>query len=237
MFLNKVLFNVLYKEPYGKSNFSCDQSKYKRFNSVDKATAWAEKYYSEWSRKYEDIYGVGFHNNLDGCMIHSSSEDPIRFYCGYCGEKLNGYLRGASIPLIDQTSFNDALATLLLFSPRIPENIVLYRYVPDLVIELILQKNKKDCTYVDKGFMSCSLLYDPPNHDYFNYENVLEIYVDAQTVGVYTNLIEGCRRSEFEILILRNAHLYLIDYPYKKGNRMVYPMRLRNITDCISPFL
>lgn len=230
--MNRFLFNLRYKEPYGKRFLSCDRSKYKCFDSEDMATEWAEKYYREWTGNYERIYGYsGLYSQLNGYMAYYGSKDPIRFYCGFDGEKVNSYMRGVAKPYVDPSQFNDALVTLLLLSPRIPENIVVYRYIPDVVIQAILQKNKEDCPYTDKGFMSCSLLYDPPNHDYFDYENVLEIHVDEQTVGVYTNLIQGCRRSEFELLILRNAQMYLIDYPYRRNNRMVYPVRLINITD------
>ncbi|MCH1672941.1 toxin [Enterococcus faecalis] len=235
--MNKFLFNLRYKEPYGKRFLSCDRSKYKRFNSEDTATEWAEKHYREWTENYGRIYGYsGFYSQLNGYMTYYGSKDPIRMYCGFIGEKVNSYMRGVAKPYVDPSQFNDALVTLLLLSPRIPENIVVYRYIPDVVIQAILQKNKEDCPYTDKGFMSCSLLYDPPNHDYFDYENVLEIHVDEQTVGVYTNLIQGCRRSEFELLILRNAQMYLIDYPYRRNNRMIYPVRLSNITDHIGSY-
>ncbi|EPH70493.1 hypothetical protein D929_02337 [Enterococcus faecalis 02-MB-P-10] len=232
--MNKFLFNLRYKEPYGKSFLPFDQSVYKRFDSEEMATTWAEKYYREWTDNYVKIYGYsGFHNDLNGYMVHFYSEDPIRAYCGFGGEKVNNYMRGIARPFVNPSMFNDALVTLLLFSPRIPENIVVYRYIPDIVIQAILQKNKESCPYTDKGFMSCSLIFDPPRHDYFDYESVLEIHVDEQTVGVYTNLIEGCQRLEYELLILRNSQMYLIDYPYRQKNRMIYPVRLNNVTDDI----
>lgn len=84
--------------------------------------------------------------------------------------------------------------------------------------------------------LSCSLLFQPPNNDDFNYENVLEIFVDKHTVGTYTNLIEGCRRQEYELLLLRNSEMYLINYPYKRDNKMIYPVRLSNITDHVGEF-
>lgn len=230
--MTQFLFDFRYKAPYGKRFLPCDRSKYKCFNSEEKAIAWAVKYYGEWSEEYSRIYSDSvFHDSLSEYVSYSASKDPIRFYCGYESEKVNNYMRGISLPDVDPSEFNDVLVTLLLFAPRIPENIVVYRYVPEVVIEAILQKNKEDSAYIDKGFMSCSLLFDPPNHDYFDYNHILEIYVDRQTVGVYTNLIKGCRRSEFELLLLRNAKMYLIDYPYVRGDRQIYPMRLKNVVN------
>lgn len=235
--LDNLIFAAVHKKPYGKRYDPCDQSKYKHFTSIDMATEWARKYYSDWSRKYEDIYGPGNHNCLGNYMENSGSDDPIRNYCGLGAKNLNGYLRRTAKPCLDQTNYNDALVTLLLFAPRIPENVVVYRYVPDIVIKAILNENKAGRHYTDNGFMSCSLLFDPPDKQHFNHhQNVLELHVDEHTVGAYVNLIQKCERYEYELLILRNAQMFLIDYPYKRENRMVYPMRLRNITDSISPF-
>lgn len=234
--LDNLIFAAVHKKPYGKRYDPCDQSKYKHFTSIDMAIKWAREYYSDWSKKYEDIYGPGNTNDLINYMESFWTHDPIRNYCGYGSLKLNGYLRKTSRIYIDQSNYNDALVTLLLFAPRIPENVVVYRYVPDIVIKAILKENKAGHHYTDNGFMSCSLLFDPKDKEFFNYKNVLELHVDKHTVGAYVNLIQGCERYEYELLILRNAQMFLIDYPYERENRMVYPMRLRNITDSISPF-
>lgn len=230
--INRFLFDVLYKKPYGKTVFNfdrCDTSKYRRFNSSEMATHWAKKFYGDWTKNYEIIYGSGMSNSLRQYMEGDGSDDPIRNYCGFGAKRLNGFLRKNIRPLIDQRSYNDALATLLLLAPRIPENIVVYRYVPDIVIDIILKNNKLNELYTDQGFTSCSLLFNPPDKSFFDYNNVLELYIDQYTAGVYVNLISSCKRQEFELLILRNSQSYLIDYPYKKNNLTIYPMRLRNI--------
>lgn len=45
-------------------------------------------------------------------------------------------------------NYNDVLSTLLLHSPRLPENIVTYRFVPDEAIQDILQANNEMSTHI-----------------------------------------------------------------------------------------
>ena len=234
--MNKFLFNLKYNEPLGKKfpKYAISQSEYTRLNSEESAVAWAKKYYGDWSQQYCNIYG---HSSLTGGTIKNyiesdNSSDPIRFYCGYEGSKLNRFLRGMKDWTTNLKNYNDVLSTLLLHSPRLPENIVTYRFVPDEAIQDILQANKEERVFTDPAFLSTCLLNSKPlKNSEFDYNKVLEIYVDKGTACVYTNLIRGCHRGEIELLVLKNATMYLIDYPYKKDGKTFYPIRLKNIPD------
>lgn len=233
----RYIFNLKYGKPRGQLLSNKNKRIYNRILTEEQATSWAEMYYGKWSEDYSRAFGSVFGGNLDSYMLDSCSTNPIATYCGYSGSKLNNYIRGYSeqifllYPPFDPARFNDTLTTLLVMAPRIPEDIVVYRYLPEIAIELILKSNKNEPFYIDKSFMSSSLIYDPPNMKDFNHEHVLEIFVDKGTVGVYTNLIPGCGRGECELLILRNSLMYLLDYPYKRNGRTVYPVRLHNNPD------
>lgn len=234
--MNKFLFNLKYNEPLGKKfpKYAISQSEYTRLHSEKTAVAWAKKYYGDWSQQYCNIYG---HSSFTGGTIKnyiesSNSSDPIRFYCGDEGSRLNRGLRGIEDYTENLKNYNDVLSTLILHSPRLQENIVTYRCVSDVEIQNILQANKEERIFSDNGFMSTSLVNSTSlNNEKFKTDSILEIFIDKGTACVYTNLIKGCHRGEFELLILRNATMYLIDYPHKKDGKTFYPIRLKNIPE------
>lgn len=234
--MDEILINSQEIVPLGKKfpTYTVSQSEYKRLNSEESAVAWAKKYYGEWSEQYCNIYG---HSGLTEGKIKSyiessNSSDPIRFYCGNEGSRLNRGLRGIEDYTENLKNYNDVLSTLILHSPRLPENIVTYRCVSDVEIQNILQANKEERIFSDNGFMSTSLVNSTSlNNEKFKTDSVLEIFIDKGTACVYTNLIKGCHRDEFELLILRNATMYLIDQPYDQDGKTFYPIRLINIPE------
>lgn len=232
--LDRKKFDLKNGKPYNLSNIPFNEEEYIKFESKDVALEWAKRNYKKWSEEYDFLFGeTGMYDGLRKFMMCSESADPLRFYCGHVARNLNGYLRGTRKTQLDYSGLNDALVMLLLNAPRISENIVIYRYVPDKVIEDILKENKNKKIYVDEGFLSCSLLKKPDRCDDFDYNNILEIYVDKGTVGVYTGLISNNNKWEYEILILRKARMYLLDYPIKdrENNKKIYKVRLHNIVN------
>lgn len=228
--MNRFLFNILHGQPLNQEYAYCKPENYRRFLDEKSATDWAVKFYSQWTDRYNEKYQF---IDLSSCIQDEYSLDPVRYCCGYGARWVNNYLREIEVPTIEHNSFSDVLATVLIWAPKVPENVVAYRFVPHVVIQALLEANQSRKPYVDQGFMSCTLLFDPPNNAAFDYPDVLEIYVSSQSIGVYTNLLDGCRRAEFELLLQKNSKLVLIDYPYRKGHRTVYPVHLMNNMDSL----
>lgn len=76
--------------------------------------------------------------------------------------------------------------------------------------------------------MSTSLLRDIVYADgaYACENNLLKIYVESDTIGIYVNAIT--KRSEEEMLLFPNMYLALTNYPYRDDevNKMVYECKL-----------
>lgn len=156
---------------------------------------------------------------------------PIECYCGDTYRKINDFLRKE----VDSESniyreMADILSIVLCSAPRIPTNIVLYRLVDDKFVSELIEQNKQDrpTPIQEKGFMSTSLLRDIVYADgaYACENNLLKIYVESDTIGIYVNAIT--KRSEEEMLLFPNMYLALTNYPYRDDevNKMVYECKL-----------
>lgn len=94
----------------------------------------------------------------------------------------------------------------------------------------MIEQNKQDIPtpIQEKGFMSTSLIKDIVNENeaYAAEKNVLKIYVEQSTIGIYVNSVT--RRSEEEMLLFPNMHLGLSDYPHKDidSGKIVYECKL-----------
>lgn len=101
----------------------------------------------------------------------------------------------------------------LLLAPRIPENIVVYRYVNEECINELLYSTKfnESKQFYERGFMSTSLLKkiakDAPDNSV-----LLKLYVNKATVGAYVNSVVG--RNEYEMLLQNNLFLRICKKPY-----------------------
>lgn len=196
-----------------------DKTIYKEFHSHNEAMDWGIKNYNLWGINYKKVsQRVGQY----GATIHS--EIPLESYCGNAFMSLNDSLRTNQ-----NDSYNGALAAILIReicgAPLIPNNIIVYRLVCDEVIqEMTTIRNDKPYTYYEKGFMSTSLLKDIVVFDekYSSHKNLLKIYVNKNTMGVYVNVV--ARRSEEEMLFLPGMTLGLINKPYqdKNINKTIY---------------
>ncbi|EMJ4245487.1 hypothetical protein PIU50_003376 [Clostridioides difficile] len=233
---------VLNRMTYGDIiNFKMhDKDEYKEFISIEDTRAWGKSNYESWASKYREIMKIN-KCAIEGNIFTSLIED----YCGHAYREINKYLRNryktnekkveevekveeeAKKYMSKELSF--ILAMVLSTAPRISENIVTYRLVNDYFIQELISENKKGLPVIERDFLSTSLLTDiiGVKEAYHEYDNLLKIYVDKGTIGLYVNEIFEIperRRKEEEILFYPNGYLYLMKYPYKDSvlNKKVY---------------
>ena len=218
-YMNKTLYGEIHYIIENKAN-------YLNFQNSAEAREWGTKYYSQWGNKYKSTMRVA-----QNVVYPSSCTNVIEYYCGYSYSQINQYLR-----IQDKYKFGkykemaDILCMVLCFAPRIPSDIVVYRMVCDEFIEMLIEYNKMECPIpiTEKGFMSTSLLKTiaKQNEPYAARNNILKIYVPADTIGVYVNAVT--RRSEEEMLLMPNMSLGLAAYPYNdlEIEKIVYECKL-----------
>lgn len=206
MFISKIKKNYLHST-------KTDKSLYREFQNSNESTAWGNKYYEQWGLSYlatsKKIYGL----DVGVCCKY-----PIEGFCGYGYLSENEYLR-KNKDVSCSSGLTDVLIRAICSAPTIPENIIVYRLVCDEVIqELTTLTDNKSYFYYEKGFMSTSLIKDIVKIDepYSSHKNLLKIYVEKNTIGVYVNVVT--RRSEEEMLFLPGMTLKLIEKPYKDKN-------------------
>ena len=97
---------------------------------------------------------------------------------------------------------------MLLSAPRIPENIIVYRYISDNFVQELITNSKKNKWTYDKGFLSTSLT-DSIAKDEESHEYLLEIYIKRGTIGAFvTSIADG---GELEILLYPNCGLRIVE--------------------------
>lgn len=88
----------------------------------------------------------------------------------------------------------------------------------------MIDHNKRGSVVQEKGFMSTSLLSSIVNVNeiYTNEVNILKLYVNKGSIGIYVNSIT--KRSEQELLLYPNSFLKLLKYPYydERLNKIVW---------------
>ena len=205
------MFKVL---KYGNIGWHINnESIYREFEDAEETESWGKEVYGEWAQNYKRVMRTA-QNAIKGSLASSS----IECYCGYMYRQINEYLRNE----IDDKhntyrELADIMALVLCSAPRIPCDLVVYRLVPDKFIEELVRNNKKTPQYPtqEKGFMSTSMLksiVEEKEEPYAKYSNLLKIYVDKNSIGIYVNVIAN--RSEEELLLFSNGYLALTKYPY-----------------------
>lgn len=217
------------KIKYGKINkIRDDGGAYYEFNTKQEASTWGNDYYGEWALSYKEK--VEEKQWIDEIEVY---DDPIRCYAGYTAREINEYLRTGHkefTPSCDLKKMINSLMKALYEAPRIPSDIVVYRLVPKIFVKELLENNKKSKPIQEKAFMSTSLLTNivKDENEYSSYKDMLKIYVNAGSIGVYIDGIEN--RGENEILFAPGMFLELVKYPYrdKTTKIMVYECRIIN---------
>jgi hypothetical protein len=222
--------NMINKFKYGDLNYHIDnENSYKEFKDSDEAKEWGMKHYKEWALSYKSIMGFADKFVADGAFVQ-----PIEQYCGYTYRYINEYLRNKKDNENNRyREMADILSMVISSSPRIPINLILYRMVSDEFINCLIKKNK--ATYPipirEEGFLSTSLLKGIANinEPYANHNNIIKMYVESGTAGIYVNSVT--KRSEQEMLLCPGRYLGLVKYPYQDAeiNKIVYECKLINM--------
>lgn len=212
---------------YGKINHSVDDKVgYREFKTASEAEEWGMKHYLNWAKQYKKSMKLA-----ENTVKTSLCTAPIECYCGYSYKQINNFLRnGLDSEGNLYRELADILSIVLCNAPKIPCDIVVYRFVNSEFISELIKDNKEDMPFPiqEKGFMSTSLIKDIVNQEepYATSNNLLKIYVEKGTIGVYVNAVT--KRSEEEMLLFPNMYLGLIDYPYhdKDSGKTIYECKL-----------
>ncbi|MGX9758796.1 ADP-ribosyltransferase [Clostridioides difficile] len=212
------------EKKYGLISTDVVKSEYLELMTKEDATTWGLANYASWSNEYKKIMQI----NKKALEINTFTS-PIEDYCGYLYIGINTYLRfGEKDENNICRELSHILAIALSSAPRIPENIVTYRVVSDEFIQELIKNNKEDIPTQERGFLSTSLITNivTVGEAYNVHNNLLKIYVDKGSIGIYVNGV--VRRNEQEVLLYPNGYLYLIEYPYKDENlnKIVYECKL-----------
>lgn len=221
--VNMIINKILDYMRYGKMNDNIVSSDYMEFEDGHVAETWGNKHYHEWSKQYKDNMKAAKKVIKTSCMDAS-----VECYCGYNHREINEYLRFGINKGQDNTykEMSDVLAIILSMTPRVPNNIIVYRLVCDEFIHELIQNNKKEIPTQERGFISTSLTRDIVNSKefYSSHKSMLKIYVKANTVGIYVNGVE--KRHEHELLLYPNGYFRLLKKPYKDNNKKIYECEL-----------
>ena len=205
---------------YGEILWDLDVSRYMEFKDVDDISKWGARYYNQWAEVYKKNMNIA-KSVLRGSVVSA----PVECYCGELYRQINEYLRFDR----DNDNYNyrelaNILSIALATAPRVPQDVVVYRLVCDSFIEELIDHNKRGSVVQEKGFMSTSLLSSIVNvkEIYTNEVNILKLYVNKGSIGIYVNSIT--KRSEQELLLYPNSFLKLLKYPYydERLNKIVW---------------
>lgn len=218
------------EKKYGRLRHIEDREKYLEIKDVEEGYAWGMKYYSAWADKYK--YTMRLAQQI---IDDSYCTSPLELYCGYAYRKINTLLRADKGDINDECAIYkemaDILSMVLCSAPRIPCDLILYRIVNDIAIEKLISDNRKYGMMKEKGFMSTSLLKTivEQKEPYAKEKNLLKIYAEKGTIGVYVNSVEG--RNEEEMLLCPQLYLGLSSYPYfdEETKKTIYECKLLNL--------
>lgn len=212
--LKEWIIKYMNEKRYGKIQWNIDKKDdYVEFHNVQEIETWGTEHYLQWANKYKDVMRLA-----KNVVKTSLCTDVVECYCGYSYRQINQFLRNEIDTEYNQyREMTDILSIVLCSAPRIPCDIVLYRMVNDVFINMLISNNKKEnpTPVQEKGFMSTSLLKNIANKNepYAAENNLLKIFVPKDTIGIYVNMVT--RRSEEEMLLFPNMYLGLASYPYK----------------------
>lgn len=221
--------SIIAEKKYGELNWNINDKKaYREFLTAGEATDWGDFYYKDWAASYKRVFSLS-----KEFIKGSLADSPIECYCGYSFRQINQFLRyDIDSEFNTYRELADILAIALCSAPRIPFNLVVYRLVCDEFIKELIEKNRnsRPQPVQERGFMSTGLLKDIVNSQepYSSERNLLKIYVDKKSVGLYVNSVTP--RSEQEILFPPKAYLALIEYPYRDVScgKTIYECKLIN---------
>lgn len=187
-----------------------DGTEYCEFLDEKSVEVWANDLYGEWFNNLKNMqcfFKTSKPFKCENCSYLNGEDTMLEIYVGSLYEKINGVLRGEEL---DDKHFYKLLASKLaleiFLAPTLNENIIVYRFLDKNTFEKI--KNEITCSgsYIEKGFLSTTLLKDKINKEferYNKYHFMLKIYVKKGSIGVYTSFCSTLK--EYEMLFLNNG--------------------------------
>lgn len=202
-------FNLIkYKDIQENINFKPEN--YKEFNTDAEVEKWAKPIYEKWAETYKNV-----EHNIKNILDNSVVSDSLACYFGYMHRQINNYLRcGKDTKENTYREMADIISIWIALTPAISKNIIIYRSIDEVQLNLMYEHYKKYRTpYQESGFMSCSLLKNIClNSDFSDNRYLLKIYAPKGIRGAYANFI--ARRNEQELLLQRDYYLEFVKKPY-----------------------
>ena len=148
---------------------------------------------------------------LDGCLDYITINNPLAYYCGDIGVKINEYLRngvyqkGGFNRNIEFAIYSGIISVLIQSAPKLKEDTIVYRYVSLQEKNEIIQKYPyivgKSSPYLKPDFLSVTLnkIVEKDNseyhEEYLKHDNILELTVLNGTPAIYPAMLKGCGRE------------------------------------------
>ena len=213
------LNNSSFKLPNLKNDNNSNEKEpdYEEFKDEKDVKKWADGLYKKWYENLKQMQNKFYtekHFEFTGSTFLNLDLTAVSIYKGSGYENMNSVLRG--VKNINNESEYKWLCLKLIFemllAPRLDKDIVVYRFVNETTFKLIKNEINKGNAYVEKGFLSTTLLKDKINkkHEPYNNHNyILKIYVEKGNVAVYSSIFEENTdgKSEYEMILLNNGIL------------------------------
>ena len=217
------------------------KKKYKNKNSIEETNYVIISTVEEAKQFQSDYYGIycdKYHIKSSGKITNYLIEEAkcIDRYLGNEAITINKYLRG-NLPSHFkniQKQYDvliSEIKNIIYNAPKIPFDMVVYRGVDSIGFNAIDNDIKKKSFYVERGFLSTSLLKRFSENN--NYEFTLKIYVPKNSVALGVTFIRN-RGDEQEILFPPGCCLIPIGIEKEKtaSNGRVYVFLLDQTNIC-----
>lgn len=188
-------------------------NKYREFFNTDEVNNWVDKNYTKWLEKIK-IERYHMENNDIGNLLYG--------YCGNLSELYNKILRGFSVKCED-----DKLKEVLnrieiinneILKHRLNENIIVYRATYKNLLKCFNagKKVKSGDTFVDKAFVSTSLLLDCAIEFSSSYkcDSILKLYLPKGIPGVYIKFDYKLSKLEESEFLLPKGCTFVVKKKY-----------------------
>ena len=184
-------------------------AEHREFHTSKEANSWGEKHYKEWSESYKK-------NDFQLDAVFPDAENKvIECYCGFSYRDMNRILRYPNCNAEPKYKImNQLLAMNIMWAPRLPENIVVYRGVPISFVNELHQPLNQNGWVCEKGFLSTSLI-STIEMDH-GYDALLRIYLSKGIPGAYVSCVTD--RSEHEFLSVPNIGIRLMNEKEKSDH-------------------
>ena len=227
--LNKTNTEEL-RKAYGEINDTINTNEYREFENQEEAELWGKEHFDEWASNHKKMFQLTL--KYGNPLLHLA--DPADMYFGDKHADINKALRKEtaydSVPR-DIVSYTGNLMMTIFSAPVIGEKVVLYKQVPKKMVKKLVEYNKKGVPYLEKGFLSTSMVKECCANHCGSSEYMLKIYVDdyAPIHAIFANAIRVS--SEEELLLPPKMYMRMVKYPYvdEVTGKIVYEVRLINM--------